>query len=106
MVYSSAQAVNPGFRPQLKWRRDHRRRNDVLLDAANAGDVLSRDAQGPPLLFGAVVGHPDMDDTIPDNDIGRPCANPLLALQLCQELLEDRAVVGGRVGAEATSRRR
>ena len=39
----------------LKCRWDHRRRHDVLLDAANAGDVLGRDAQGLPLLFGAVV---------------------------------------------------
>jgi hypothetical protein len=73
MGYRSARAVNRGFRnaalphparivpagddergrsrtlpvislPSLEWRRDYRRRHDVLLDAQNARDVLGRDA--------------------------------------------------------------
>src|SRR5580704_7761617 len=96
MVYRSAPAVNLAFRG----------RHDVLLDAANPGNILGRGAEGPLLFFGAVVGHPEMHDPIPDDDIGRPGVNPLLPLQLGQEFLADRAVVGGGVGAEATSRRR
>ena len=69
----------------------------MLLDAANAGDVLGGDAQGLPLFFRAVVGHPDMHDAIPDDDVGRPGVNPLLPLQFGQEFLTNRAVVGGGV---------
>jgi hypothetical protein len=80
MVYRPTPTVNPGFWPPLKCWWDHRSRHDVLLDAANAGNVLGRDAQGPLLFFGAVVGHPEMHDTIPDDDVRRPGVNPLLPL--------------------------
>src|SRR4029077_1981654 len=90
----------------LKRRRDHRRRHDVLLDAANARDILGSDAQGLALSIRPVVRDPDVYDPAPDDDVGRPGVYPLLRLQFLQKLLADRAVVGCGIGGQPASRRR
>src|SRR6516162_11867652 len=68
----------PGATPTSRpsW---HRLR--ALLDAPNPRDVLGGDAQCPPLLFGLVVGEPEMHDAAPDDYVRCPDLEPLLSLE-------------------------
>src|SRR5215469_4332486 len=88
---------------RLKCRRDHRRRHEVLFDAADAGDVLGRDAQGLLLRRGPIVADPDVHDTVPDDDVGRPGMHPRLLPQFGQQSLTDRAIVRGDIAGQLTS---
>src|SRR6201987_3497252 len=74
-------------------RREYRCGYDVLFDLADPGDVLGGDAHRLPLLFGPVVGEPEMHDPVPDDDVRCPHVNPLLSGQFSDQLLTDRVVV-------------
>src|SRR6516162_1708872 len=77
---------------QLK-RRKYRGGYDVLFDLSHPGDVFGRDTQCLSLVLRSIIGKPEMHDTVPDDDVGRPHVNPLLSLQCGEQLLADRAVI-------------
>jgi len=50
----------------------------VFLDAADAGDRFRRDPQSLPLFARLILGDPEMNDTVADNNVLRPDLRPLL----------------------------
>src|SRR6516162_11806753 len=84
---------DPCCRPSSLESRENRGRDDVLFDLAHPGDVFGGNAHCLPFLVGPVVGEPQVHDPVPDDDVGSPHVNPLLPLQLGDQLLTDRAIV-------------
>src|SRR5438445_696108 len=85
-------------------RGHHRCRHEVLFDTLDAWGVLGSYTHRLSLFWGTIVGNPDMHDAVSDDDVGRPSVNPLLSLQLGQQLFAHRPIVDGRVGRQLTSR--
>src|SRR6516165_3626819 len=75
------------------------RRDDVLFDPPNPCNVLRCDTQRQPLLFGLVIGKPEMHDAVLDDDVSCPDLEPTLSLepflshQLGEQLFTNGAVV-------------
>jgi len=65
----------------------------VFLDAADAGNRFRRDPQRLPVFARLILGDPEMNNTVADDDVLRPDPRPLLAAELGEETGADRAVV-------------
>ena len=72
---------------------DQRGGHYVFLDAADAGDRFRRDPQRLALFTRLILGDPEMNDTVADDDVLRPDPRPLLAAEPGEEAGADRAVV-------------
>src|SRR5262249_37629333 len=73
--------------------RDHWSGHDVFLDATDSGDSFRRDPQRLPLFARLILGDPEMNDPVADNNVLWPDLRPLLAAELGEETGADRAVV-------------
>jgi hypothetical protein len=65
----------------------------VFLDPADSGDSFCRDPQRLPLFARLILGDPEMNDPVADNNVLRPDLRPLLTTEGGEETGADRPVV-------------
>jgi hypothetical protein len=72
---------------------DHWGGDDVFLDPAHASDRFRRDPQRVPFFTRLVLGNPEMNNTVADNNVLWPDLRPLLTAEFGKEPGADRAIV-------------
>ena len=64
----------------------------MFLDAADARNRYRCDPQRLPLLARLILGDPEMNDAVADNNVFRPDPCPFLGAKLGEKSAADRAI--------------